>query len=157
MTLRNMSQQNCIFFWLAIPNTHFHLFLFWLLYTFLSWAAWNCSQLVQNAAARLSTATSRQSHIITVLAGLHFGVRINYNIVLTTYKSLHKFGSDYVSDLTQSTSRPLLFSLFIIYNMYIKQVQKHVVCVTEINVFWVCTGWNSAVLINHLYSALFWS
>ena len=52
----------------------------------------NRLQLVQNAAARLLTRTSRRSHITPVLASLHclpVKFRINYKILLITYEALH--------------------------------------------------------------------
>lgn len=80
MTLRIISQQHCIFFWLTIINTH--------------WAALNHLRL-----------TSHQCYIMTVLACLVL-VRINYEIMFTTYNSPHKFAPNYISELfiSQSTS-----------------------------------------------------
>ncbi len=63
------------------------------LYTCLSQAALNRLQLVQNAAARLLTRTSRQSHITPVLASLHWlpvKFTINYNRVRLNMRPQHR-------------------------------------------------------------------
>lgn len=69
-------------------------------------------QTVQNSAARLLTRTKRGEHITPVLAKLHWlpvSFRIDFKILLITYKALHNLGPDYIIDLLipYCPSRPL--------------------------------------------------
>ncbi len=59
-------------------------------------------QLVQNSAARIITRTSSTEHITPVLYYLHWlpvKYRIEYNILLLTFKALHNSAPPYLSDL----------------------------------------------------------
>ena len=59
-------------------------------------------QLVQNAAARVLTKTKRFDHITPILKSLHWlpvGQRIDFKIMLLTYKSLHGLGPKYLTDM----------------------------------------------------------
>ena len=82
------------------------------LFTCLSQADLSRLQLIQNAAARLLTGTGRRSHITPVLASLHWlpvKFRIDFKILLITYKALHGLAPAYISELLSpySTIRPL--------------------------------------------------
>ncbi|XP_017330014.2 heterogeneous nuclear ribonucleoprotein A0a isoform X1 [Ictalurus punctatus] len=62
----------------------------------------NKLQLVQNAAARVLTRTRRYDHITPILSILHWlpvKSRINYKILLLTYKALNGLAPQYLSDL----------------------------------------------------------
>ena len=62
----------------------------------------NGLQLVQNAAARVLTRTRRRDHITPVLASLHWlpiKWRIDFKILLLTYKALHGCAPSYIVDL----------------------------------------------------------
>uniref|UniRef100_UPI003AAF450F uncharacterized protein n=1 Tax=Centroberyx gerrardi TaxID=166262 RepID=UPI003AAF450F len=62
----------------------------------------NKLQYVQNSAARLLTSTRRQDHITPVLHNLHWlpvKHRIDFKILLTTYKAIHNLAPPYLSDL----------------------------------------------------------
>ena len=59
-------------------------------------------QLVQNAAARFLTGTRRREHISPVLASLHWlpiKFRIEFKILLLTYKTLNGIGPSYLKEL----------------------------------------------------------
>uniref|UniRef100_A0A3Q3MWN2 Reverse transcriptase domain-containing protein n=1 Tax=Mastacembelus armatus TaxID=205130 RepID=A0A3Q3MWN2_9TELE len=59
-------------------------------------------QLIQNAAARVLTGTSKRDHISPILASLHWlpvKYRIEFKILLLTYKSLHNQAPSYLKDL----------------------------------------------------------
>ena len=61
-------------------------------------------QLVQNAAARLLTGTKKREHITPVLAALHWlpvHFRIDFKILLFTFKSLHGLAPSYLADLVK--------------------------------------------------------
>ena len=61
-------------------------------------------QLVQNAAARLLTRTGRREHISPVLASLHWlpiKFRIEFKILLITYKALHSQAPSYIEELIE--------------------------------------------------------
>ena len=82
------------------------------LYTCLSQSTLKRLQFIQNTAARLLTRTSCRSHITPVLAFLHWlpvKFRINYKILLITYKALHDLTPSCISELLvpHSTSRAL--------------------------------------------------
>ena len=85
-----------------------HTFLFSLLdycnslYSCLSQSSLKRLQLIQNTAATLLTRTSRRSHITPVLASFHclpVKFRINYKILLITYKALHNLFDPQISAL----------------------------------------------------------
>ncbi|XP_062849601.1 uncharacterized protein LOC134311857, partial [Trichomycterus rosablanca] len=62
----------------------------------------NKLQLVQNAAARVLTRTKKFDHISPVLSSLHWmpvKFRIDYKILLLTYKALHGLAPQYLSEL----------------------------------------------------------
>ncbi|XP_062859981.1 uncharacterized protein LOC134322037, partial [Trichomycterus rosablanca] len=72
----------------------------------------NKLQLVQNAAARVLTRTKKFDHITPVLSSLHWlpvKFRIDYKILLLTYKALHGLAPQYLSELINhySPARPL--------------------------------------------------
>ena len=72
------------------------------LFTTLSRSSVSRLQLVQNAAARLLTNTRRRAHISPVLANLHWlpiACRIDFKILLITYKALHGLAPTYISEL----------------------------------------------------------
>ena len=59
-------------------------------------------QLVQNAAARVLTGTKKRDHISPVLASLHWlpvKARIEFKILLLTYKALHGQAPSYLKEL----------------------------------------------------------
>ena len=59
-------------------------------------------QLIQNSAARLLTNTRRRDHITPVLASLHWlpvSFRIDFKILLTTFKALRGLAPSYISDM----------------------------------------------------------
>jgi len=59
-------------------------------------------QYVQNSAARLVTLSKKHDHITPVLFNLHWlpiHYRINYKIVLFTFKALHGLAPSYISDM----------------------------------------------------------
>ena len=69
-------------------------------------------QLIQNAAARVLTKTRRVEHITPVLRSLHWlpvSQRIDFKIILLTYKALNGSGPQYIRDLLvqYEPSRPL--------------------------------------------------
>ena len=62
----------------------------------------NTLQLIQNAAARIVTRTSKCNHITPVLKSLHWlpvKQRIEFKILLLVYKSLNGLAPPYISDL----------------------------------------------------------
>ena len=72
------------------------------LYTNLNSSSIHKLQLIQNTAARILTNTNRKAHITPVLAQLHWlpiKSRINFKIILTTYKALHGLAPVYISEL----------------------------------------------------------
>ncbi len=59
-------------------------------------------QIVQNSAARLLTRINRFEHITLVLASLHWLLvcfRIDFKVILITYKTLNGLTPQYISDL----------------------------------------------------------
>ena len=74
------------------------------LYSNLNKASIHRLQLVQNAAARLITGTRRYEHITPVLAALHWlpvTLRIDFKILLLTFKALNGLAPQYLADLLQ--------------------------------------------------------
>jgi len=72
----------------------------------------NKLQYIQNSAARVLTYTKKSSHITPILRRLHWlpvRFRINYKILLITFKALHGLAPPYISDLihTYSPARTL--------------------------------------------------
>ncbi len=72
----------------------------------------NKLQMVQNAAARVLTRTRKYEHISPVLSTLHWlptKHRIDFKILLITYKALNGLAPQYLSELLShySPSRPL--------------------------------------------------
>ena len=62
----------------------------------------NKFQYVQNSAARLLTSTRRRDHITPVLQNLHWlpvKYRIQFKILLTTYKAINNLAPSYLADL----------------------------------------------------------
>ena len=58
-------------------------------------------QLIQNSAARLLTKTKRREHISPVLATLHWlpvTFRIDFKVLLLTYKALNGQGPSYIAN-----------------------------------------------------------
>ena len=61
-------------------------------------------QLVQNSAARVLTRTNRRTHITPILKALHWlpvSSRINFKILVLTFRALHGQAPPYISDLIQ--------------------------------------------------------
>ena len=59
-------------------------------------------QRVQNAAARLITKTNKHDHISAVLIDLHWlpiRQRIEYKLLLLTFRSFHALAASYITDL----------------------------------------------------------
>ena len=59
-------------------------------------------QLIQNAAARLLTRSSRYCHITPVLASLHWlpvKFRVQFKVLVLTFRALHGQAPGYLSDL----------------------------------------------------------
>ena len=72
------------------------------LYSCLSNKSIHRLQLVQNAAARVLTGTRKYDHISPILASLHWlpiTFRINFKILLITFKALSELAPPYISDL----------------------------------------------------------
>ncbi len=74
----------------------------------------NKLQMVQNAAARVLTRTRKYEHISPVLSTLHWlsiKHRIDFKILLMTYKALNGLAPQYLSELLShySPSRPVRF------------------------------------------------
>ena len=68
---------------------------------------------VQNAAARLISKQPKFSHITPVLYQLHWSpikYRIEFKILLLTFKAIHGMAPDYIGKLTRRKS-PILYSL----------------------------------------------
>lgn len=82
------------------------------LYSCLSQDAVTRLQLVQNSAARLLTKTSYHSHITPVLMSLHWlpiKFRIQFKILLLTYKASNGLAPEYIAELLMpyTPARPL--------------------------------------------------
>ena len=59
-------------------------------------------QCIENSAARLLTGTKKYEHISPILAKLHWlpvRSRIEYKILLLTFRALNNIGSQYIRDL----------------------------------------------------------
>ncbi|XP_064622341.1 uncharacterized protein LOC135484636 [Lineus longissimus] len=66
-------------------------------------------QLVQNRAARLVTRTNRRAHITPVLPELHWlpvRERIQFKLILLTYKVYHHLAPNYLNDLLEHYTPP---------------------------------------------------
>ena len=66
--------------------------------------------LVQNAAARLLTRSSKYCHITPVLASLHWlpvSLRIQFKVLVITYRALHCQAAEYLSDLLHAYMFPV--------------------------------------------------
>ncbi len=77
------------------------------LYTCLNKSSMDRLQVVQNAAARILTRTTRRLHIIPVLKALHWlsiGFRVHFNILVITYRALHGQTPSYIHDLLHAHS-----------------------------------------------------
>ena len=67
-------------------------------------------QLIENSAARLLTRTRRREHITPVLASLHWlpvRYRIDFKIILITYKALHGQAPTYIKDMLTHHHLPI--------------------------------------------------
>ena len=74
------------------------------LFTCLSKASTDRLQLIQNAAARLLTRSSRRCHITPVLASLHWlpvVFRVCFKVLVLTYRALHGQAPAYITDLLE--------------------------------------------------------
>ena len=72
------------------------------IFTCLSKASLNRLQMVQNAAARLLTRSSRMTHITPILRSLHWlpiCFRIHFKVLAITYRALHGQAPEYIMDL----------------------------------------------------------
>ena len=66
-------------------------------------------QCVQNSAARLLTGSKKYEHISPILAKLHWlpvCSRIEYKILLLTFRALNNIGSQYIRDLLDVYTPP---------------------------------------------------
>ncbi|KAF7710709.1 hypothetical protein HF521_009581, partial [Silurus meridionalis] len=73
----------------------------------------NKLQLVKNAAARVLTRSRKYDHITPVLISLHWlpiKFRIDYKILLLTYKALKSLAPQYLSELLYQYDTPRLLS-----------------------------------------------
>lgn len=71
-------------------------------------------QLVQNTAACIISRTRSTEHITPVLKQLHWlpvHLRVNFKILLLTYKALHNLAPPYLSDLLHTYSPPVYSAL----------------------------------------------
>ncbi|XP_041959638.1 uncharacterized protein LOC121718626 [Alosa sapidissima] len=62
-------------------------------------------QIIQNSAARIVTGTKSTGHITPVLLQLHWlpvTQRVQFKILLLTYKALHNLAPNYITDLLES-------------------------------------------------------
>ncbi len=65
-------------------------------------ATLNKLQVVQNSAARILTRTRMRDHITPVLESLHWlpvSFRVDFKILMLTYKALHGLAPQYLSEL----------------------------------------------------------
>ena len=98
-------------------------------------------QLIQNSAARLLTKTKRREHISPVLASLHWlpvTFRIDFKVLLLTYKALNGQGPSYIANsLTNCRYR-----MVVLYRMvvpHIAHAQTQTVYGRRLNVnIWGC-------------------
>ncbi len=77
------------------------------LYTCLNKSSMDRLQVVQNAAARLWTRTTRRLHITPVLKALHWlpiGFRVHLKILIITYRALHGQAPSYIHYLLHAHS-----------------------------------------------------
>ena len=77
------------------------------LFTCLSKKELSRLQYVQNSAARLLTRTNRRAHITPILKSLHWlpvSFRINFKILVLTFRALHGQAPEYISVLIQPYS-----------------------------------------------------
>ena len=82
------------------------------LFTCLSKTSMDRLQVVQNAAAKLLTRSSKRSHVTPILSALHWlpiKFRIQFKVMVITYRALHGQAPAYIGDLLQPyvTSRSL--------------------------------------------------
>ena len=82
------------------------------LFTCLSKSCLDRLQVVQNAAARLLTRSPKRSHVTPILIALHWlpiKFRIQFKVLVVTYRALHGQAPTYIRDLLQPylTSRSL--------------------------------------------------
>ncbi|XP_070548325.1 uncharacterized protein [Ptychodera flava] len=71
-------------------------------------------QRAQNSAARLITKTRKRDHITPILKELHWlpvSYRIQFKILLLTYKSIHGLAPSYLAELIEVNTPPLRSSL----------------------------------------------
>jgi len=74
------------------------------LYTGINQNALSRLQLVQNSAARLLTGTKKRTHIMPILASLHWlpvRFRIDFKILLFVFKAVNGLAPTYIADLIQ--------------------------------------------------------
>lgn len=72
------------------------------LFTFLNKSALNRLQMVQNAAARLLAGSGRRAHINPILSSLHWlpiKFRIDFKILVLTFRALNGQAPQYITDL----------------------------------------------------------
>ncbi len=68
-------------------------------------------QYIQNSAARLLTSTKKSVHITPIIFHLHWlpvSIRVQYKIILLTFKALKSLAPSYLSDLLRSSISELL-------------------------------------------------
>ncbi len=72
------------------------------LFTCLNQSSIDRLQLIQNAGARVLTRSKKSCHITPILATLHWlpvPYRIQYKVLLLTYKAIHGLAPSYISDI----------------------------------------------------------
>ncbi len=107
----------------------------------------NKLQMVQNAAARVITSTRKYDHISPVLSTLHWlpiKHRIDFKILLITYKALSGLAPQYLSELLSQYSppRPLRSQNsghLIIHQQYQKLHRKKIDIYANISLFLSCS------------------
>ena len=80
------------------------------LFTCLSKTSMERLQLIQNAAARLLTRSNRRCHITPVLSSLHWlpvRFRVDFKVLVITYRALNGQAPKYLTDLCHEPSRTL--------------------------------------------------
>ena len=79
------------------------------LFTCLSKTSMDRLQMIQNAAARLLTRSNRRCHITPVLSSLHWlpvNLRVNFKVLVLTYRALNNQAPKYITDLVPPYEPP---------------------------------------------------
>ncbi|KAI5607411.1 hypothetical protein C0J50_1722, partial [Silurus asotus] len=118
------------------------------LYTRLNQSLLNRFQMVQNAAARLLTNTSKCSHITPVLRSLHWlpvRFRVEYKVLLFVFKAINDLAPPYLAELSKvyqpartlrtSGLTALVVSFAVQGPRLWNALPAHIRCVTELSIF----------------------